>query len=852
MMMKSLACKFISGILVLFITLVTETTGQNLKPFTADDLLRIERLGDLLTFSPDGQMIAFTLQRPINSDLSNNEIFTNDRTDVWLYDIKKGKAINITNGASDKTAFWGPIWAPSGDYLAMLSTRGAPKHHIHLWIWDKETFKLHHLNERNLDVENDYNSSAARSLVFWLSDKMIVFPALASGGLPVAFRSHSFEIEATTQLWNKALKGLESTATIFESGRRMDADEFEQGKYVSYDIETGKYSDLVDHYIDHQICHITKPTVPDPNGTYVAAFTLSAQVPLRGDLKLIGYNGYRYKLKLFGGQKELSFHELGQLKNALPGTLVWTPDASKFVFIGSYDEGVVEEDWRGTDTARPNEIFVFNMDTGKLEQLSTGNLKLQPQTRLYNFILFKPFFWTQNNHLVVRAFERKSEKPGNEVTKKVDWWVLDEQKPRNITSRLKFSPDEIYLTKRDSSFFCIGDGDVWLISSHGNSIKNLTADFEPEIVSIIWTDAEAWRGEPINCAVCKAKLSNGSSEYFYFDLNTEATDILQINKPNGNAEFKSFSKESQKVVFVENDRKGTHLWLSGTGDEEAEVILEKNIFLRSIAEGEMKEINYSSLNGDSLSGWVILPVNYEKGKKYPLITWVYQSLQYSSRPILSKINELNPLNLQLAASKGYAVLFPSMPGRIHSYKDLLNGVIPAVDRVIELGIADPKKLAVMGQSNGGFSTYGLITQTDIFKAAVAMAGLSDLASIYLEFMPGYNSRELKDLFLIRATFLENRMKFGLGWKDLSYLFNSPVYYADRVKTPLLILHGDFDGVPVRQAEEFFTAMFRQGLRAKFVYYSGEGHLLQSPANIKHMWQQIFDWFDEHLDVNHEK
>jgi dipeptidyl aminopeptidase/acylaminoacyl peptidase len=85
------------------------------------------------------------------------------------------------------------------------------------------------------------------------------------------------------------------------------------------------------------------------------------------------------------------------------------------------------------------------------------------------------------------------------------------------------------------------------------------------------------------------------------------------------------------------------------------------------------------------------------------------------------------------------------------------------------------------------------------------------------------------------------------WRDLwRYIRNSPVYYADRVQTPLMIIQGDLDYVPMQQGEEFFTALYRQGKEAKFVRYWGEGHVISSPANIRDMWQRIFTWFDGHL------
>lgn len=85
------------------------------------------------------------------------------------------------------------------------------------------------------------------------------------------------------------------------------------------------------------------------------------------------------------------------------------------------------------------------------------------------------------------------------------------------------------------------------------------------------------------------------------------------------------------------------------------------------------------------------------------------------------------------------------------------------------------------------------------------------------------------------------------WGDLSrYVRNSPIYFADRVRTPLMIIQGDLDYVPIQQGEEFFTGLYRLGKKAKFVRYWGEGHTIETPVNTRDMWQRIFGWFDEQL------
>jgi dipeptidyl aminopeptidase/acylaminoacyl peptidase len=201
-------------------------------------------------------------------------------------------------------------------------------------------------------------------------------------------------------------------------------------------------------------------------------------------------------------------------------------------------------------------------------------------------------------------------------------------------------------------------------------------------------------------------------------------------------------------------------------------------------------------------------------------------------PWLFELNNSLPLNLQILAARGYAVLQPSVPLGSHGVAgdpmlDLPKGVLPAVDRAVELGVADPERVFLLGHSFGGYGGYGLISLTKRFRAAVALAGASDL--------------------VFQSALLEvGQGRLGAPpWRDAArYVRNSPIFYADRIETPLLIIQGDLDYVPIQQDEEMFTALYRQGKRARFVRYWGEGHILNSPANIRDMWGRIFAWFEE--------
>jgi len=176
--------------------------------------------------------------------------------------------------------------------------------------------------------------------------------------------------------------------------------------------------------------------------------------------------------------------------------------------------------------------------------------------------------------------------------------------------------------------------------------------------------------------------------------------------------------------------------------------------------------------------------------------------------------------------------------------DLLKAVLPGVDRVVELGIADPARLGLMGHSFGGYNTIALLTETTRFKAAVMSAGLADLVADYGQLNSDGTSYGISVIehgqFLMNATPWEHAER---------YLENSPILHLDRVSTPLLIVHGTEDSaVRPNLADEVFVGLRRLGREVVYAKYIGEEHHQEQWrfANQLDYWTRVLTWFDDHL------
>ncbi|MGH7649601.1 MAG: alpha/beta hydrolase family protein, partial [Gemmatimonadaceae bacterium] len=180
---------------------------------------------------------------------------------------------------------------------------------------------------------------------------------------------------------------------------------------------------------------------------------------------------------------------------------------------------------------------------------------------------------------------------------------------------------------------------------------------------------------------------------------------------------------------------------------------------------------------------------------------------------------------------------------------LIGAVLPAIDRVGSLGVVDTSRVAVMGVSYGGWTTLALITQTQRFRSAVAFASASDQLSYSGTFRAWDRPWPYAHIVMAPAKMLESGQQRlgGPMWQyPERYIEDSPVLQANRVTTPTMLIQGDQDFEGIQQAEEFFNALYRLGKRATFVRYIGDTHAIESPANIRDMWQRISAWLAETL------
>jgi len=259
-------------------------------------------------------------------------------------------------------------------------------------------------------------------------------------------------------------------------------------------------------------------------------------------------------------------------------------------------------------------------------------------------------------------------------------------------------------------------------------------------------------------------------------------------------------------------------------------------------------IDYKDDKGSPLHGALLLPPAQRPGERFPVIVWVYGGSNGSPRINRFGLVGSGVENMQLFATRGYAVFFPDAPLAGHSpAADLAHTIMPGIARLRELDMLDPERIGIMGHSYGGYSVLALITQSTIFKAAVASASAGNLIGMYGHLSPTGDS-------------------FGVGWCEEGqglmggtpwqyrqrYIDNSPFFFLDKVQTPLLLIHGGADEtVPPYLSGEIFVGLRRLGNETVLALYEGEDHWegSWSYSNQLDYSQRILNWFDTHLSRN---
>ncbi|RUT73046.1 alpha/beta hydrolase family protein [Ancylomarina longa] len=288
-----------------------------------------------------------------------------------------------------------------------------------------------------------------------------------------------------------------------------------------------------------------------------------------------------------------------------------------------------------------------------------------------------------------------------------------------------------------------------------------------------------------------------------------------------------------------------NVWTSNLDLSDRKQVSDANPQQRNYIWGNVELVDWTSGDGEKLQGLLYKSENFDPKKKYPMLVYFYE--RTSDRMHRHHVPQPNwsIINPSYCVSNGYIVFMPDItyhkvgyPGEC-AYSSIVTGTLAMMNRY---DFIDKENIALQGQSWGGYQIAYLVTRTNLFKCAMAGAPVSNMTSAYggIRWESG-----MSRMFQYEHT--QSRIGGTLWNSTLQYIENSPVFFAPKIETPLLMMHNDHDGaVPWYQGIELFMAMRRLHKPCWMLSYNDEGHNLKRRADRMDLSIRTMQFFDHYL------
>ncbi len=377
------------------------------------------------------------------------------------------------------------------------------------------------------------------------------------------------------------------------------------------------------------------------------------------------------------------------------------------------------------------------------------------------------------------------------------------------------------------------DTQLYRLSVDGQTATSLSRDFDPAISGIeVLADGQllltAIDGE--RSALVQIDPANTVFHRIETGLEVIESVVASRTAPATIIVRGSSATEPQRVVHLDPSAPGETL-VDTAGLAYADTHF-----------GEVRDWDFVNTDGDTIEGRYYLPPDFDESQRYPLIVYYYGG----TTPVNRQFTGRYPFNLW--AANGYVIYVLQPRGTIGYGQDFSARHVNAwgeytADDIIEGSqrfldshdFVDSERVGNIGASYGGFMTMYLATKTDLFAASISHAGISTLTSYWGEGWWGYG-----------YSGIASRGSFPWNNREL-YVEHSPIYSADRITTPLLLLHGDSDtNVPPGESHTMFTALRLLGREVEMVEFPGEDHWILDREKRYVWWDTILAWYDRWL------
>lgn len=841
---------------------MTEMAEAKQRDLTIEDVLAIERVDEVVP-SPDGSATAIVVQRPATEGESFGRTHYEidpSRNDVWISGEGQSEARKIAPLVGKGIGFWCAQWSPGGTKVAMLSTQAEGDEpsggdNVRIYVWDKTSGALSRLADEAVVTQSRYGSWFNRLDVrhagqdmgkaktcrvgeenapfTWLDDDRILAVTLAPGEVSTLLDEYSRPVRHAELTRERLLGGQVPTATAVGSGDARTTWKQPAGQPTLRVYSVPKRSSIALGQIPDYPFRGDLAISVSPDNRYVAILATEGALPsgaTPASVRMVDSWQVQKRLGIadLGRESSVRWIELPREAKLPLELFQWSPNGRSVAFRARAD-------------AATSDARLFRLDVGAERVSSVG---IEPVGATFLSSLYPvgtPVRWLDSERLLV------ARKSGSGAKAREDWWIMDAGRAGvNVTSALT-TPASQFVQGMEGNLYGIADGNLLRVSSKNGKIETLMPLDMPGEAAVV--DVQG------SMIIVQSRSEEGRTVVASVDVASAPRLVAKFELPAG-AELSAVGGSTPRASYVNQQVEGTEIG-------EFDLLTGKSRILKSIAGypkdvrwGERVLVDYEGAQGEPLKAVALMPPGYSSGEKYPVLTWVYPGYRVSG----ADTHVLDPYlpgiyNLQLYAARGYIVLVPSLSRGApkadeNPFAQITAETHAALDALIAKGHADPNRVAIMGQSNGGFGVYAILSQSNRFKAGVAIDGVTDFVGFFSQFDPtsrGYDGIEHEKS--VNWAIAQRSDFTDAPFRDYAqYTKKSPLFYADRINTPLLLAHGEYDiRASAVQADQLFYMLYSQNKTARLLRYWGENHSISlSPANVRNLLDETFSWLEKYV------
>lgn len=505
-----------------------------------------------------------------------------------------------------------------------------------------------------------------------------------------------------------------------------------------------------------------------------------------------------------------------------------------FVLAQSTKGNRIASQWEGRTLTN---AFLINVNTGKSLLISKNNIGKLTASPMGKYV-----YWYDAVKQNYFAYNTASSSVKN-ITDKIKIPLFDTENDvpdyANEIGVAGFTADDKYILIQD-------EYDIWKVDPTAvEAPVNMTNGFGRRNkikFDYVNTDPEKRFINPTEKILLRSQNKTNKNGGFYSVNVGEVKDPVLLHSGAHSFSAPLKAKDSEKFIFSQSDILASELYVTDDFKQ-----LKK---LTDVA-AQQKDYNWLSaelmrwkmFDGKMSEGLLFKPENFDPAKKYPVILYFYERNADQLYNYRAPAPSASTINIPYFVSNGYLVFDPNIyykkgePGQ-----SAYNSVVSAAKMLAKMPWVDSNRMAIQGQSWGGYQVAYLVTKTNMFRAAGAGAPVSNMTSAYggIRWGVGINRQ-----FQYEKT--QSRIGATLWQRPDLYIKNSPLFAADKIKTPLLLMHNDADGsVPWYQSIELFTALKRLGRKVWLLEYNGEDHNLVERKNRKDLSVRLGQFFDYYL------